>query len=112
MGRGTWEWLKRNGIECESHKKEKVLFAYGSQEPLATMGKLTTVVESLANNVRGSADFVGIKREGGTLFCIDTTEKLNLLRIGATHVNSVGDTADDIRAKYPEPFDCVGLLRD
>ena len=36
MGCGTWEWLKKNGVECVSHKEEKLLFAYGSQEPLPT----------------------------------------------------------------------------
>ena len=82
MGRGTWEWLKKNGLECASLKVEKVLFAYGSEEPLPTMGTFTTAIESWDSNVRISADFSVIKGEERTLLCEETAEKLSLLRVG------------------------------
>ena len=112
MGRGTWEWLKKHGVKCESQKQEQVLFAYGSKEPLPTMGTFTTEIESLDSNVRISADFVVIKGEGRTLLCKETAEKLNLLRVGPMYVNGIGNTADDIRVNYPELFEGVGMLKD
>ena len=95
-----------------SHKEEKLLFAYGSQKPLPTMGTFTTEIESSDSNVRESAEFVVIKGEGRTLISRETAEKLNLLHIGPIHVQSVKDTASDIRAKYPELFEGVEVLKD
>ena len=30
MGQQTWNWLKANGVQYESHLAAKVLFAYGA----------------------------------------------------------------------------------
>lgn len=76
------------------------------------METFTAVVESLDSNSRCLADFVVINGEGRTLLCKETAEKLHY-SIGHIHVNSVGDTAVDIRAKYMYQglFDGVGLVR-
>ena len=70
------------------------------------METFTAVVESLDSNSRCFADF----EEGRTLLCKETAEKLHY-SIGHIHVNSVGDTAVDIRATYQGLFDGVGLVR-
>ena len=52
---------------------------------------------------------------GGTLLCRDTAEKLHLLHIGPIHAtNSVGVEAmgQDIKDKYKELFNDVGLCND
>ena len=51
--------------------------------------------------------------ETARLYCVETAEKLNLLRIGPIHsVNGVEvETTDqDIRDKYKELFTGVGLF--
>ena len=66
-------------------------------------------------NATVEADFVVIDGDGRTLLCRDTVEKLSLLRIGPIHsVNSVEVeiTDQDIRDKYKELFNGVGLFEE
>ena len=91
-----------------------MLFAYGSTEPLPTLGTFTANITSPSNDSQFSSDFVVIQGEGRTLLGQETAETLNLLRIGPLHVNSVvGEcTAADIREEYKDLFRGVGLLKD
>ena len=112
MGQQTWELLKQKGINCESRKSAKELFAYGGTEPLPTLGTFTADV-TLAGFGNGSnADFVVIEGDGRTLLGRETAEALNLLRIGPFQTNSVdgGRSDGDVREKYSTCL-CVGLLK-
>ena len=113
MGQHTWEWLKQKGIECESRKSARELFAYGGTEPLPTLGTFTASV-SLAGMENGSkADFVVVGGDGRTLLGRETAEALNLLRIGPFQANSVdSEWSDvDVREKYKHLFSGVGRLK-
>ena len=74
IGQQTWDLLKLNGIECESRKSARVLFAYGSKEPLLTLGTFTAYVMMAGKNAGSTADFVVVKGDSRTL--------LSLLHIG------------------------------
>ena len=105
VGRHTWEWLKSQGIQCESRKAPKALFAYGSKEPLPTLGTFTADVLVPDNNSRCRTDFVVIDGEGRTLLCRKTSEELNLLHIGPVQINSI------IRKEYKDLLNGIGLLK-
>ena len=113
MGQQTWELLKQKGINCESRKSAKELFAYGGTEPLPTLGTFTADV-TLAGFENGSnADFVVVEGDGRTLLGRETAEVLNLLRIGPFQTKSVdgGRSDGDVREKYKHLFSGVGLLK-
>ena len=115
LGKETWEWLKSQKVQCNTRKEARILFAYGNTKPLPTLGTFTADVMSTDTNVTCTADFVVMDGDGRTLLCRDTAEKLNLLRIGPSHVvNSVGAeiTGQDIKDRYKELFNGVGLLKD
>ena len=66
-------------------------------------------------NVTWAADFVVMGRDLRTLPRRSTAKKRDFLRIEPSHkVNSVGEetTDQDIRDKYKELFNSVGLLKD
>ena len=114
MGQQTWDLLKLNEIKCESRKAAKELFAYGSTEPLPTLGTFTADVMLAGSNVRCGADFVVVKGNGRTLLGRKTAEVLSLLRVGPSQANSVtsGQLESDIQEIYKGLFTGVGLLRD
>lgn len=114
MGQQTWDLLKLKGIKCESRKSAKVLFAYGSKEPLSTLGTFTADVMMADNNAGCTADFVVVKGDGRTLLGRGTAEALSLLHIGPFQANNVvsGQLESDIREKYKELFTGVGLLKE
>ena len=115
LGKETWEWLKSRNVQCNTRKEARILFAYGNTKPLPTLGTFTADVMPTDTNVTCTADFVVMDGDGRTLLCRDTAEKLNLLRIGPSHVvNSVGaeTTGQDIKDRYKELFNGVGLLKD
>ena len=63
-----WELLKQKGINCESRKSAKELFAYGGKEPLPALGT-STADFTLAGFENGSkADFVVVEGNGRTLW--------------------------------------------
>ena len=115
IGQQTWNMLKKKGIKCESRKTARELYAYGSTEPLPTLGKFTADVVLADNNSNTgcTADFVVIEGEGRTLLDRETAEVLNLLFIGPLQANNVtsGQLESDIRAKYKSLFSGVGLLK-
>ena len=57
-------------------------------------------------------DFLVIKRDGRSLLCRETAEKLGLLRLRPSHAVNIVNTEADIKEKYKELFNGVGLLKD
>lgn len=114
MGQPTWEWLKRHGIKCESKRSAKVLFAYGSQEPLETLGTFKANVKSGDSRKQCTAEFIVVKGHGRTLLGRETAEELKLLRVGPVRVNTIVSehTEIDIRKDFKDLFEGVGLLKD
>lgn len=113
MGQQTWEMLKLKGINCESYKSARELFAYGDTECLLTLGTFTTHVTQTDNNSSCRADFVVVKGDGQTLLGHETAEILNLLHTGPFQVNNVdsGGLESCIREKYKALFTGVRLLK-
>ena len=60
----TWEMLKLKGIDCESCKSARELFAYGGREPLPTLGIFSADVSPTGNNTGCRADFLVVKGDG------------------------------------------------
>ena len=81
VGQQTWEMLKLKGINCESRKSARELFAYGGTEPLTTLGTFTADVSLTGNKSGCRADFVVVKGDGRTLVGRETAEILNLLTL-------------------------------
>ena len=79
MGQQTWGLLKQKGIKCESRKSVKELFAYGSIEPLLSLGTFTAEVMQAGFKDGSKADFVVVEGDGHTLLGRETAEVLNLL---------------------------------
>ena len=113
MGQQTWNWLKANGIQCESRRSAKVLFSYGATEPLQTLGTFSAKVVSTRSCAACQADFVVVQGDGRTLLGQETVETLGLLRVGPLQVNSVvcEHSGDDIRRRYRDLFTGIGLLK-
>ena len=89
IGQQTWNMLKKKGIKCESRKTARELYAYGSTEPLPTLGTFTAdVVLADNNSTTCTADFVVIEGEGRTLLGREAAEVLNLLLIGPLQANN------------------------
>ena len=101
------------GINCESRKSARELFAYGGTEPLPTLGTFTADVSLTGNKGGCRADFVVVKGDGRTLLGRETAEILNLLHIGPFQANNVvsGGLESCIREKYKALFTGVGLLK-
>ena len=114
VGQQTWDWLKASGIQCESRRSAKVLFAYGATEALPTLGTFSAKVVSTRRNAECQADFVVMKGGGRTLFGRKTAETLGLLHVGPRQVNSIvcEHSEDDIRRIYQDLFTGIGLLKD
>ena len=111
LGQGTWESLKSQKVKCQTRKQAKTLFPHGNTEPLPTLGTFTADITSVDTGPSCKTDFVVINGDGRSLLCRETAEKLDLLRVGPTHiVNSVSADAD-IKEKYTELFDGVGFLK-
>ena len=78
MGQQTWDWLKASGIQCESRRSAKDLFAYGATEPLLTLETFSAKVVSTRSNAQCQADFVVIKGGGHTLLGREMVETHNI----------------------------------
>ena len=114
MGQQTWDWLKARGIQCKSHRSAKVLFSYGTTEPIPTLGTIFVKVVSTRSKAECQADFVVIKGAGRTLLGREMAGTLGLLHGGSLRVNSVvcEYSEDDIRRRYQDLFTGIGLLKD
>jgi len=107
--------LKIQRIRCVSERATKQLYAYGSREPLETIGKFTAKVEIGDRPI--DADFMVNKGKGRSLLSKSTAEQLGVLNIGMD-VNSVRGsdelktlTADDIQKRFPEVCSGIGKLK-
>ena len=112
LGQRTWEWLKSQKIQCQTRKEAKALFPYGNTKPLPTLGTFTADIMSIDTGATCKTDFVVINGDGRSLLCRETAEKLGLLRLGPSHAVNIVNTEADIKEKYKELFNGVGLLRD
>ena len=112
FSQGTWEWLKSQKIQCQTQKEAKAVFPYGNTKPLPTLGTFTTDIMSIDFDATCKTDFVVINGDGRSLLCRETAEKLGLLRLGPSHAVNIANTEADIKEKYRERFNGVGLLRD
>ena len=79
MGQQTWGLLKQKGIKRQSRKSVKDLFAYGSIEPLLSLGTFTAGRHASWVKDGSKADFVVVEGDGHTLLGRETAEVLNLL---------------------------------
>jgi len=98
---------KLKGINCESRKSARNLFAYGGTEPLPTLGTFTV------NNSGCRADFVVVMGDDRTLLGRETAEILNLLHISPFQANNVDsrELESCIREKNKVLLTGVGLLK-
>ena len=76
----TWEWLKKNRVECKSARSNKKLYTYASQVPLAIIGTFHCEVSAGCNSV--NADFYVISGKGESLLGKDTAMNLRALKMG------------------------------
>ena len=67
VGQQTCEMLKLEGINCESRKSARELFAHDGTEPLPNLGTFTADVSLTGNNCGCRADFVVVKGDGRTI---------------------------------------------
>ena len=113
MGRPTWEQLKSQGIRWETRKSSTTLFAYGSEEPLPTLGTFTAEVTIPGSGFQCKAALFGIDGNGRPLLGRHMAEQLGVLRIGPVQANSISGkcTVTDIQKEYKELFEGVGLLK-
>ena len=107
FSQGTWEWLKSQKIQCQTQKEAKAVFPYGNTKPLPTLGTFTADIMSIDTDATCKTDFVVINGDGRSLLCRETAEKL-----GPSHAVNIANTEADIKEKYRERFNGVGLLRD
>ena len=99
-------------IQCQTQKEAKALFPKGNTKPLPTCRTFTADIMSIDTGTTCKTDFVVINGEGRSFLCRETAEKLGLLRLGPSHTVNVVNTEADIKDKYKELFNGVGLLRD
>ena len=108
VDKSTWEWLKSKRIDASTRKSAKTLYAYGSTNPLPTLGTFTANVFVGDTDKSCVADFIVIDVKGHNLLGRDTARDLGLLHIGPLVVNSVDS---DIYDSYPNLFKGVGTLK-
>ena len=108
IGRSTWEHMKRNGIVCESKKVESYLYPYSS-EPLRVIGTFTATVSCDKTASSCIAQFYVTERDGKSLLSKETSESLDILRVGP----SVNGVDADMKQRFPTLFSGkIGLLKD
>ena len=71
----TWEWLKKNKVECESARSNRKLYACASQTPLDVIGTFSCEVSAGSNTA--SAKFCVINGKGDPLLGKDTATSLS-----------------------------------
>jgi len=110
VDRETWEYLKKQGIECRNQKRSKDLYAYGSKEALSVAGLFWTKVEYQENRL-DEVEFVVIEGKGQSLLSCETAIQLGVLKIVR---NIEGDTsnAEAILEEHQDVFEGIGKLKD
>ena len=112
LGQGTWEWLKLQKIECQTLKETKALFPYGNTKPLPILGTFRADIMFIDTGATCKTDFVFVNTHGKRLFCRETAEKFDLIRLGPSHIVTSVNTESDIKEKYKECFNVFGPLKD
>ena len=102
IDKATWDSLKRQQVDCKSEKVVKNIYAYGSQTPLKTLGKFSTVVQ--IGNRETQAEFIVIDGTGRPILSRDTAIDLKVLRVGP-EVNTVQEM------EHAGLFDGIGKLK-
>ena len=78
----TWEAMNKEGVQCDSKKSSKTLFAYGQKEPIEVF---VTCVSEIVCGVNGKTcvdEFTVVEGPGRSLLGKGTAEKLKVLRVG------------------------------
>ena len=109
VDKSTWEWFKSKRIDASTRKSAKILYAYGSTNPLPTVGTFTANVVVRDTDKWCVADFIVINVKGHNLLGRGTARDLGLLHIGPLVMNSVDS---DIHDSYPNLFKGVSTLKD
>ena len=109
----TWEWLKRQKIECHSTKSNRKLYTYASDKPLEVIGTFSTKITAGSHSTE--AEFCVIREKGESLLGRETATKLGVLKIGidisAVNMKS-GNIGETLQQRYPQVFKGVGKLKD
>jgi hypothetical protein len=108
----TWEYLKSQGIKCESRANtNKTLYTYAADAPLQVKGSFKCDI-SVGNGTtsKAQAEFVVIEGQGIPLLGKDTAMELGVLKIGMD-IATISDVGKDLEQQYPEVFHGVGKLK-
>ena len=117
VDRATWEVLKQKGVQCQSRKCEKKLFAYGQTKPIEVVGTFQSEIYCEESGEMCVDEFTVVEGHGKALLGKDTAEKLNVLRVGppnlpqAYSITSEGNSVDIVK-KFADVFTGVGKLKD
>jgi hypothetical protein len=106
INKNTWEYLKKNKVDCVCEKSQKSLYAYGSTTPLRVLGEFKSLVS--VNSVEKETEFVVVDTDGKSILGCKTSEDLGVLKINT--VNTM--TVDEIVKEFPECFEGVGKLNN
>ena len=113
LNRKLWEELKLKKIICDSSKRTKSLYAYGSEKPLTVAGCFTANVQFRDKNVL--SEFVVTEEKGHPLLGRQTASDLGILKIETTDaINRIeGDELkQSLKGKFPACFNGMGKLND
>ncbi|XP_038059532.1 uncharacterized protein K02A2.6-like [Patiria miniata] len=93
----TWDSLKQNKIQCESHvaPPDRKLWAYGADRPLSLKGTFECEVQVSGRSTL--AEFIVIKGKGVPLLGKDIAMKLGILQIGINAVSGHAGTIDEVK---------------
>ena len=111
----TWEWLKRNKMNCESVRADKKLYTYGSQTPLDVIG--TFQCETAVGDNSVDAEFCVIRGKGESLLGRETDMSLGVLKMGVHFVavntgsKNIGEVLQVLQDLHPQVFKDIGKLK-
>ena len=106
VDRDTWGLLKSKSSKCSCHKVDKMLYSYGSEQPLKTAGSFKTQVQ--VGDCQTDAEFIVIEGSEKAVLGRDTAIKLKVLSLGQINVLRTSEILD----KFPELTNGVGKLKD
>ena len=108
IDKNLWSKLKQEKTKCGSRKRDKMLYAYGSKQPLNVVGTFSALVR--VEGKESEAEFVVINGEGAALLGRETAIQLGVLKLG-TQICTV-TSSETIMSDYKEIFEGVGKLKD
>ena len=109
----TWSSLNQEGIACKSEKSQKLLFSYGTTEPINVLGFFTCNIACQETGLSCTDGFTVIASSGRSLLKKKTTLKLNVLHVGPPSEGYLYTVAKegvegDIRQRYEHMLNGVG----